>query len=296
MQESLLRRKGKWPMKGLRKGIFIVSLLLFVASLSVIAYVVLYEPVKNQNAVEAAQKIYHPLEENVASLAPPEEAAERKRDAFSQLKEGNPDTIGWIHIPNTVVDYPVMQSSVESPEFYLRRGYDQKYTKYGCIFLDAHCTPAEEMKNLTLYGHNMTDGQMFAAILQYTDLEFYKSAPVIDFDLEGAAGKWKVFSVFKTNTLPEQGEVFEYTQPNFADDAAFTEFIQQVQSRSILNIPVDVDAQDQLLTLSTCSYEFEEFRTVAVARRVRDGEEPTVNLDEAGYNPSPVYPDCWENK
>ena len=152
------------------------------------------------------------------------------------------------------------------------------------------------MKNLTLYGHNMNDGQMFAAILQYTDLEFYKSAPVIDFDLEGVEGKWKVFSVFKINTLPEQGEIFDYAQPDFEDDEAFTAFIEEMRSRSILNLPVDVNADDQLLTLSTCSYEFEEFRTVVVARRVREGEDATVDLDKAAYNPSPVYPDCWVQK
>lgn len=283
----------------LRKGIFIASLCIFVGSLAFIGYEVLYQPMQNRSEVESVQKIYHAVESKepaASSSEAPEETVQRKRDAFAQLKQGNSDTIGWIQIPNTVVDYPVMQSSKDRPEYYLRRGYDQKYTKYGCIFLDARCDPPGEAKNLTLYGHNMTDGQMFAAILQYTDLDFYKSAPVIDFDLEGVEGKWKVFSVFKTNTLPEQGEVFAYTQPDFDTDEAFTAFIDQVKSRSLLSIPVDVDTDDQLLTLSTCSYEFEEFRTVVVARRVREGEETTVDLNRVGYNPSPVYPDCWVEK
>ena len=105
-----------------------------------------------------------------------------------------------------------------------------------------------------------------------------------------------MFSVFKINTLPEQGEIFDYAQPDFEDDEAFTAFIEEMRSRSILNLPVDVNADDQLLTLSTCSYEFEEFRTVVVARRVREGEDATVDLDKATYNPSPVYPDCWVQK
>ena len=284
---------------GLRKGIFVVSLCVFVGSLSVIGYKGIYEPLRNRNAVEQVQQIYHTEEDDkdrTSSSQVPEKTAERKRDAFKQLKEGNPDTIGWIQIPNTVVDYPVMQSAKDNPELHLRHGYDKKYTQYGCIFLDANCSPAQDMKNLTLYGHNMDDGQMFAAILQYTDLDFYKSAPVIDFDLEGVEGKWKVFSVFKINTLPEQGEIFDYAQPDFPDDAAFAAFIEEMKSRSILNIPVDVTTDDQLLTLSTCSYEFKEFRTVVVARRVREGEDATVNLDQAGYNPSPVYPDCWVQK
>ena len=287
--------------KRLRKGIFIASLCVFIGSMSVLGYKGIYEPMQNRHAVKQVQQIYHAEEDGEEKDSSPssqtsEEAVQRKRDAFAQLKAGNPDTIGWIQIPNTVVDYPVMQSSKDNPELYLRHGYDKKYTQYGCIFLDANCTPAQEMKNLTLYGHNMNDGQMLAAILQYTDLEFYKSAPVIDFDLEGVEGKWKVFSVFKINTLPEQGEIFDYAQPDFEDDEAFTAFIEEMRSRSILNLPVDVNADDQLLTLSTCSYEFEEFRTVVVARRVREGEDATVDLDKAAYNPSPVYPDCWVQK
>ena len=246
--------------------------------MSVLGYKGIYEPMQNRHAVKQVQQIYHAEEDGEEKDSSPssqtsEEAVQRKRDAFAQLKAGNPDTIGWIQIPNTVVDYPVMQSSKDNPELYLRHGYDKKYTQYGCIFLDANCTPAQEMKNLTLYWHNM-----------------------IDFDLEGVEGKWKVFSVFKINTLPEQGEIFDYAQPDFEDDEAFTAFIEEMRSRSILNLPVDVNADDQLLTLSTCSYEFEEFRTVVVARRVREGEDATVDLDKAAYNPSPVYPDCWVQK
>ena len=59
---------------------------------------------------------------------------------FDELLAVNPDTIGWIQIPNTVVDYPVMQSAKDNPELYLRHGYDKKYTQYGCIFLDANRT------------------------------------------------------------------------------------------------------------------------------------------------------------
>lgn len=286
-------------MRKMRKIIFAAALCVFLLSTGFLAYELLILPNQNRGAIESVQEMYYHAE--TSSGVPdkavlPDAEEEQKENGYAALKEKNNDVIGWIKIPNTVVDYPVMQSSLQSPEYYLRRGYDQKYSKYGCIFLDARCTPPEETSNLTLYGHNMTDGQMFASILKYTDLDFYKSAPVIDFDIEGKAGKWKVFSVFRINTLPEQGTLFLYTQPAFEEEGAYAEFLEQAKSRSLLSLPVDVNTDDQILTLSTCSYEFEEFRTVVMARRVRDGEEPTVALDRAAYNPHPVYPDCWIQK
>ena len=84
---------------GLRKGIFVVSLCVFVGSLSVIGYKGIYEPLRNRNAVEQVQQIYHTEEDDkdrTSSSQVPEKTAERKRDAFKQLKEGNPDTIGGL--------------------------------------------------------------------------------------------------------------------------------------------------------------------------------------------------------
>ena len=233
--------------KRLRKGIFIASLCVFIGSMSVLGYKGIYEPMQNRHAVKQVQQIYHAEEDGEEKDSSPssqtsEEAVQRKRDAFAQLKAGNPDTIGWIQIPNTVVDYPVMQSSKDNPELYLRHGYDKKYTQYGCIFLDANCTPAQEMKNLTLYGHNMNDGQMFAAILQYTDLEFYKSAPVIDFDLEGVEGKWKCSPCLRSIHSRNRGKSSTTPSRISRDDEAFTAFIEEMRSRSILNLPVDVNA------------------------------------------------------
>lgn len=286
-------------MRKMRKIIFAAALCVFLLSTGFLVYELLILPNQNRDAIESVQEVYYHAEtssEMTTEAVLPDAEGKQKENGYAALKKKNSDVIGWIKIPGTVVDYPVMQSSPQSPEYYLRRGYDKKYSKYGCIFLDARCTPPEETPNLTLYGHNMTDGQMFAAILQYTDLDFYKSAPVIDFDIEGKSGKWKVFSVFKINTLPEQGELFLYTQPAFEEESAYADFLEQAQSRSLLCLPVDVNTDDQILTLSTCSYEFEEFRTVVMARRVRDGEEPTVALDRAAYNPHPVYPDCWIQK
>lgn len=215
---------------------------------------------------------------------------------FSALGLVNDDIVGWIRVPNTVIDYPVLQSDESDPNYYLNRDYKKNDSKYGSIFLDARNTltdGAASAKSLTLYGHHMNDGRMFAALLQYGDLDFYKSAPVITFDTAEGAGQWKVLSVFKTNVQERQGQVFQYVRTGFLDENDFLNFVYQTKIRSILDTGVTVNEDDQLLVLSTCSYEYDDFRTVVVARKVRDGESPSVNTDGAAYNPAPLYPDCW---
>ena len=84
------------------------------------------------------------------------------------------------------------------------------------------------------------------------------------FDTLDGQGDWKIISVFKTNTLKEQGELFNYLMVDFANDKDFLDFVYDVKIRSIIDTPVDVGKNDRLITLSTCSYEMKDFRTVDV--------------------------------
>lgn len=215
---------------------------------------------------------------------------------FAALRSVNSDIIGWIQIPNTQIDYPVLQSSTEDPEYYLTHNYKKEESKYGSIFLDANASIHSadgNSKSLTLYGHHMNDGRMFADLLKYSDLDFYKSAPTFTFDTYEETGTWKVISVFKTNVEESQGSVFQYVRNGFSDRNDFLDFVYQIKIRSILDTGVTVNETDQLLVLSTCSYEFENFRTVVVARKVRENESTAVDTTQASYRSAPLYPDCW---
>lgn len=203
---------------------------------------------------------------------------------FNKLKEINNDIIGWINIPNTVIDYPVLISDISSPEYYLKRDYKKNTTKYGSIFMDSRCYNISESKNITLYGHNMNDGQMFAALLNYGDLSFYKESPVINFDIMGKKEKWKIISVYKINVQNYENMDFNYTENKFKSDDDFLKFAENIKKRSIINIPVDVEKEDVILTLSTCSYEKEDNRTVISARKLRKNESETVDIENAYYN------------
>ena len=217
---------------------------------------------------------------------------ENREINLDELRKINKDIIGWIRIDNTPVDYPVLES-----ESYLYKNYKGEYSRYGSIFTDNSSKLEENPQNIILHGHHMNNGSMFASICNFSDLTFYKSNPIFEFDTIYEKAKWKIISVFKTNTDPEQGEVFNYLVANFGTKKdSFLEYIYQVRLRSIIDIPVDVNEEDKIVTLSTCSYELKDFRTVVVARKVRENENQEVNTSQAKYNSKTLYPDAYYKK
>ena len=212
---------------------------------------------------------------------------------FDKLYRQNKDIKGWIKINNTNVDYPVYQSSLEDPEYYLKRTVTGAASAYGTIFMDARVDLDNDFRNIILYGHHMADGSMFANITRFKDLEFYKKTPTITFDSIYDNSEWKIFSILITNTKQEHGDVFYFIRTQFEDDNDYMGFVNQLRVRSILDLPVDVNADDKIIQLSTCSYEFPEFRTVLCARKVRPGESKKVDVSLAKYAENPLYPDVW---
>lgn len=224
------------------------------------------------------------------SSSSPAGSAAGQEYSFSALRAVNPDVKGWITIPGTAVDYPVLCPPSGQPDYYLTHDWERSETKYGSIF---QYGAASGQKNVVLYGHSMKDGRMFAPLLQYTDAAFYGLHPTVRFQIGSDAADWKIFAVIKANTDPSQGVPFDYQKTRFASTKSLTDFLGGVRARSVLSLPVDVKPSDSLLTLSTCSYEFEGFRTVVFARRARPGESAAVNVAEVSRNADALYPDCW---
>lgn len=217
---------------------------------------------------------------------------------LKSLSRKYPDVKGWITVPETMIDYPVLKSSADkSPEYYLDKNIKGEITRYGSVFIDAKCNAGAKLSRSTvLYGHNIRDGSMFHDVVKFTDLSFYKKRPVFTFNTIHEKMSWKIFSIFRTNASVAQGPVFDYVKINFTSDDDFAKFIKELQSRSLINTTVDVTPSDNIIVLSTCSYEFDDFRTVLVARKVRQGESKEVNVEDAIVNPSPVLPKCYTKK
>lgn len=270
----------------IRKIIRILAFIVLIASLWMIVKIVVVDYYKESKLAKEAQQIYY-NNDNV------EEESQQER--FSELVKINPDIKAWINISNTRVNYPVVQSPENDNNYYLTHNYKKEYSQYGSIFIDAVCTEGTDSKNVILHGHHMRNGEMFANILKFGDVNFCRENPIINFDTLNETRKYKVISVFKTNTLPEQGEIFNYQISSFGK-GKFMEFVKNVKKRSLIYFPVDVEEDDRLLTLSTCSYEFKDFRTVVVARKVRKEESDYVDVSKIAEASNPLWPDCWYEK
>lgn len=280
--------------KILRKTLKVVSSLVLVMSIGILVKILVIDSYISQKAASEIQELYHHQQDS-ENNNDSEKAEEDSK--FSELSKINSEICGWITVPGTRIDYPVLQGNKNETHFYLDHNYKREKSKYGSIFLDPICQLSENPKNCVIYGHHMADGQMFADLMKFSSLDFYKQNPLISFEtIYNRNAKWKIFSVFKTNTLASQGKIFYYVVSDFADNNSFLDYVSQIRKRSLLDIPVDVNENDKLITLSTCSYEFQDFRTVVVARRVRNGEDEAVDTSLAAEAKNPLMPECWYKK
>ncbi len=283
-----------------RKSISLLAFAVFFVTGILLLYNLVFLPMQNNAIQSEIRTIFYSGEDG-------QEGAEQggtaiKTKDWGALKEINSDIIGWIKMDNTVIDYPVLweKDDNENYQYYLNHNYKKEYSGYGSIFLDYRCTKGTDSKNIVLHGHHMNDGSMFGNLLKYGttsgDLKFYKKCPTITFDTPDGDATYKIISIFKTNSLSSHGEFFNYMIGNFNSDSEFMNFVYNLKIRSLINCPVSVNADDTLITLSTCSYEFSEFRTVVVARKVRIGEDPKVDVSKASVNKNPVWPEVYYSR
>ena len=230
--------------------------------------------------------------------AEPAEVQPQYRAAYNE----NNDLVGWIVVPNTTIDQPVVQA--ENNDYYMRRDFYKAYFQRGSVFMDYRNHIDTFDKNTILYGHNYLDSTMFSDLEKYKDIEFYKTAPVIEFNTIYKNYKWKVFAVFLTTASPEldNGYVFNYIYPFMRDDN-FAEFVAEVDKRSLYHTDVEVLPTDKILTLQTCSRDLdlsarkqEDVRCIVMARLVREGESEMVDVSKATVNEKPKYPQLYYDK
>lgn len=300
-KKSLAKRifpcKGDSRKEKTRKTVSLLAFCVFFVTAVLLLYNLVFLPMQNSAIQSEIQTIFYE-----GGNGAEEGGTDIKTKDWDALKDINSDIVGWIKIDNTVIDYPVLwaKDDNENYQYYLNHNYKKEYSGYGSIFLDYRCTKGTDSKNTVIHGHHMNDGSMFANLLKYGsttgDLDFYKESPTITFDTPDGDGVYKIISVFKTNSLSSQGEFFNYMIGNFNSDSEFMNFVYNLRIRSLINCPVTVNEDDTLITLSTCSYEFSEFRTVVVARKVRIGEDPTVDVSKASLNKNAVWPDVYYSR
>lgn len=250
----------------------------------------IYSSAAEAQVTETAAETAEEPAEDIPEVREPKEIM----PAAQELLNINPDTVGYIKIPNTMIDTVVVQT--DNNDYYLTHNFNNQKRQCGAIFLDYRCklTDWEQSDNLIVYGHNQADGTMFGEMDYYRwDYNYYKKNPVIYFNSNYEQGVYKIISSFVINTEPEHdnGKVFDYQNyVYFSDQYPYETFIKEITERSTIITGTDVNENDKFLTLSTCSTEWEPSRHVIVARKVRPGESPEVDLTQFQINPNPKWP------
>lgn len=188
---------------------------------------------------------------------------------YAELYRANPDFIGWITIPDTKVDYPVMQN-MEENEYYIHRNFNKEWDDSGLPFLDFRCSFTEPTDNLLIYGHNMKAGTMFSGILNYNSQDFYESHPTFTFHTIDGDGEYQVIAAFYSQIYPEEDkESFKYYLFFDADsEEEFDVYVERVKALTAYDIEETAEYGDQLITLSTCAYHTEDGRFAVVAKKI----------------------------
>lgn len=187
---------------------------------------------------------------------------------YKTLYNKNKKLIGWLKIDDTIIDYPVMQTS--NNEYYLTYNFNQEYDKNGSIFMDYRCEAFPRSQNLILYGHHMKSGKMFGDLEKYVKESYYKEHSVIQFDTIYEKGTYQIMYVFRAKVLKENDVSFKYYQFINANSVEeFNSYMKEMAEMSLYDTGVTAEYGDELLTLSTCDNSQTDGRFAVVAKRIQ---------------------------
>ena len=167
---------------------------------------------------------------------------------LSKLIEKNSDTVGWIYVKNTNVDYPVVQCS--DNDYYLNHSFDKSENSAGWVFADFRSDCQNLGYNTVIYGHNRKDQSMFGSLKNVLDPEWYSSEDNLYINF-AALNDDHVYKVFSTFICSDQ-DVNEYTQTSFSSDAEFSSYVQNLKRLSSYNFNTDISNTSEIITLYTC--------------------------------------------
>ena len=185
---------------------------------------------------------------------------------YKEIYEMNDHTVGWIKMEGTKMDYPVMQTPAD-PNFYLYRNFDKADSARGSIYAWGAADINEPSDNITLFGHNMADGSMFACLNAYTNKKAWDNNSLIFFDTLTEYHTYKIFAVFKTSANIGQG--FSYHQfVDAANEEEFNEFVSTCKKLAFYDTGITPVYGDKLICLSTCEYTLDNGRLVVCAVRI----------------------------
>lgn len=179
---------------------------------------------------------------------------------FNALLVRNPETVGWLYCPDTAINYPVTQT--DDNMFYLHKDIDGNYSSYGTLFVECLCQKNFKSLNSIIYGHHMNDGNMFAKLVNYAKQDYYNQHPVFYLNTPDMNYRVELFSGYITDMDSDTYSIdFTSAEENQA-------WLDKIISQSTFESSVAVKPGDKILTLSTCTYEYDNARFVVHGKMI----------------------------
>lgn len=294
--------KQEW----IRKIAFLVALFVFIGSAAYLIDDMVLQPRHTQVVVDTLRDLYYADSSEDDEAEDTTVYPEGMLDSFRSLYRRNADIRGWLTFATAgedlfggAIDNPVMQT--DNNDYYLTHDFLGDIDKAGSLYFDCRNDLSAEgvNRNLVIYGHNLKSGLMFSRFNLLSKGTLFRARQLTTLTLSTLYEQhiYKVFAVMIVNANAEEEPVFNYIRTQFTDEE-FTQFVDDVRSRSLYDFgDVDVTADDELLTLSTCSNKREvhlsDGRTVVVARKLREGEDPTVDTAKTLLNEDALMPKMW---
>lgn len=266
--------------------------LLLVFSL-IAGYLFWWTPLSNQWEFERLQGLYQ-IDSTTPTAPDADTYPAGMLPQFYSLYSENPAVRGWLHVDGTPIDYPVMDASETD---YARYNFAEQLSEYGVPYFSSGNTfiSAQSVnRNLTVFGNNTGDGQMFSSLTDYFWADTLIQSPILTLDTLYHSNTYTVFAVMITTGNRLDPDYFDYSCNTFSDDAAFLAFTEELQRRSLFQSPVTIAETDSLLLL--CTDASKELgiadAQVVVCARVAHPEdtEAAVTVTE---NRSVLVPQSW---
>ena len=186
----------------------------------------------------------------------PDDVRQSLIESAQAMNSAYPDAVGWLYIPDTAINYPIMQG--DDNDFYLHHAYDGSSLKSGSIFLDYRCENRFMNPINIVYGHNMRNGSMFAGLLKFSDSAYFVSHRYGWLSTPEAVYRVDFFSCAKADMYDEL----------YDGSMLVSQWIPHIADSSAVFRDADFSENDRFISLSTCSYEFENARTILTGKLV----------------------------
>lgn len=188
---------------------------------------------------------------------------------YEDLYNINNEMVGWITIPDTEVNHPVLMRANDN-DFYLTHSFEQTDDVNGSIFMDYRCDFVNPTTNTIIYGHNMKSGMMFGKLKNFLDQDYFESHKTIEFNTIYEHRKYEIVAVCLSQVYTSEDNNYRYYDFTNAESVAqYDAFISTVKALSVFDNEINILKSDKLLTLSTCNSYTEDGRLFIVAKRVQ---------------------------